>query len=131
MTNGVVLALSLPEKDRLVTAGRAGWMARACGAGWPAWLVWPAGLVCPAARPAASLAVNPALAAWPVLALGAVVTATIATAITTTASPVTQTPATAASLSARRARNRAGSFPGWPVCCGARAGGDGQAYGDL
>src|SRR5215470_9633140 len=99
MTNGVVLALPWPENTRLVTAGRAGWMARACGAGWPVWPAWPA------ARPAAALAVNPALAAWPVLALGTVVIATIATAITTTASPVTQTPATAASLSARRARN--------------------------
>jgi hypothetical protein len=122
MTNGVVLALPWPENTRLVTAGLAGWMARARGAGWPAW---------PGARPAAALAVNPALAAGPVLALGAVVIATIATAITTTARPVTQTPATAASLSACRARERAGSFPGWPVCCGARAGEDGQAYGDL
>jgi hypothetical protein len=128
MTNGVVLALPWPENTRLVTAGRAGWMARVCGAGWPAWLPWPAG---PDARPAAALAVNPALAAWPVRALGAVVIATIATAITTTARPVTQTLATAASLSARRARKAAGSFPGWPVCCGAQAGGDGQAYGDL
>jgi hypothetical protein len=75
--------------------------------------------------------VKPALAAGPVRALGAVVIVTIATAITTTASPVTQTLATAASLSARRTRKRAGSFPGWPVCCGARAGVDGQAYGDL